>query len=407
MNDVMTKIAAILWADGPNTEWNADTTSAIAEVVRAAGYGPSAAPAPAPAPTPIKATRTRGRGVTFSAAVAALAKLLPKASKVAAWQTMLVEPSGVRLLPSAGESYAIVAETGLTEAVAVDGKLFAGALKGIDTPALSIRGNALIVSGGGLEVSVPILRDMTEPGGAWRLCDLPEPDLSGAVTWYPNVMQEIAQVARVASRDASRHAINRVLVEPEAVVATDGHRMEVRYVSTHLLTRFVLPQDAINLLVSTKECVHVAVKGGSVWLHSGLYTVRVPNSDEFPSWRHVLPKSDDFEYEVYVIKDALRDFCKRVPKAEAGKQPIIMTVIPGDNIVRFEWGGGAMRSEDIASHYNKVKQTTRIGLNASYLLDLLDGLPEGACFDLLTYGDMAPMAVRGQWFLHVLMPCRA
>lgn len=405
MNDVMTKIAAILWADGPNTEWNADTTSAIAEVVRAAGYGPSAAPAPAP--TPIKATRTRGKGVTFSAAVAALAKLLPKASKVPAWQTMLVEPGGVRLLPSAGDSYAIVVETGLTEAVAVDGKLFAGALKGIDTPALSIRGNALIVSGGGLEVSVPILRDMTEPGGAWRLSDLPEPDLSGAVAWHPVVIQQIEAVARVASRDTSRHTITRVLVEPEAVVATDGHRMEVRYISTHLSTRFVLPQDAINLLVSTKESVHVAIKGGSVWLHSGLYTLRVPNSDEFPSWRHVLPKNDDFEYEVRVNKAALRDFCKRVPKAQAGSQPVIMTVIPDEITVRFEWGGGAMRSEDIASSYGNVKQTTRIGLNASYLLDLLDGLPDGDFFDLLTYGDMAPMAVRECKFLHVLMPCRA
>jgi DNA polymerase III sliding clamp (beta) subunit (PCNA family) len=121
----------------------------------------------------------------------------------------------------------------------------------------------------------------------------------------------------------------------------------------------------------------------------------------------VLPKNDDFEYEVRVNKAALRDFCKRVPKAQAGSQPVIMTVIPDEITVRFEWGGGAMRSEDIASSYGNVKQTTRVGLNASYLLDLLDGLPDGDFFDLLTYGDMAPMAVRECKFLHVLMPCRA
>lgn len=220
------------------------------------------------------------------------------------------------------------------------------------------------------------------------------------------VIQQIEAVARVASRDISRHAITRVLVEPEAVVATDGHRMEVRYISTHLDKPFVLPQDAINLLVSTKESVHVAIKGGSVWLHSGLYTVRVPNSDEFPAWRNVLPKNDDFEYEVRVNKAALRDFCKRVPKAQAAAQPLVMTVIPDEVTVRFEWGGGSLRSEDIASSYGNVKQTTRVGMNASYLLDLLDGLPEGDFFDLLFYGDMAPMAVRETKFLHVLMPCR-
>ncbi len=46
------------------------------------------------------------------------------------------------------------------------------------------------------------------------------------------------------------------------------------------------------------------------------------------------------------------------------------------------------------------------GGNAHYLLDLLDGMPEGDFFDLLTHGDMAPMTVRGPQFLHVLMPCR-
>ena len=342
--------------------------------------------------------------MTFSAAVAALVKLLPKASKVPAWQTVLVSPDGVRLLPSAGESFAVMAETGLPESVAVDGRLFAGALKGITTPALSIRGNALVVAGGGLETSVPILRDMTEPGGAWRDWALPEPDLTGAVTWHPVVMQAIQQVARVASTDSSRATITRVLVEPENVVATDGHRMEVRYITTHLDKPFALPQDAIALLSSTKEPVAVAVKGGSVWLHSGPFMVQVPNERDFPAWRQVLPKDDEATLIARLHRDALRDFCKRVPKAEVAVQPVIMTLSPHDTAVRLQTAG--MRADDIAACYGDVKQTMHIGFNASYMLSLLEGLTDGDTLELRLVDQFTPMIVRGPHLLHVLMPAR-
>jgi hypothetical protein len=409
MRDIITKIESILWAEGLHTAWNADTARAIAELLQAEGYGPGGSRPQAPVPAPAKRGR-KGAGMPFSAAVAALVKLIPagnggnKGKPPAYWQTVLVSPDGVRLLPSAGESFAVVAETGLPESVAVDGRLFAGALKGITTPALSIRGNALVVAGGGLETSLPILHDMTAADGAWRVRDLPEPDLTGAVTWHPVVMQAIQQVARVASTDQTRASITRVLVEAEAVVATDGHRMEVRYITTHLDKPFAIPQDAIALLSSTKEPVAVAVKGGSVWLHSGPFMVQVPNERDFPAWRQVLPKDDEATLVVVLNRGMLRDFCKRVPKAEVAVQPVIMTLSAHDTAVRLQSAG--MRADDIAACYGDVKQTMHVGFNASYMLSLLEGLTDGDFFELRLVDQFTPMTVRAPRQLHVLMPAR-
>jgi hypothetical protein len=400
MNDPLTKLESILWPDGCAQDWDARTAQAVAEVLRAEGYGPGGSRRTLP---------KRGRkaaGMTFSAAVATLVKVIPKAAtKSLAWQqTVLVEPGGVRLFPFSSEAYAIVAETGLTESVAVDGKLLAGALQGIGTPALSVRGDALIVTGNGLETSVPIQRDLTAPAGGWYQAAPLEPDFSECVTWQPSIMEALVQVARVASTDSTRPGITRVLVEPEAVVATDGHRLEVRYVSTYLDKPFLLPQDAIALLSSTKEHVTVAVNGKDVWLRSGTFTARVRRERDFPAWRQVLPKPDEATLAVRFNKGALRDFCKRVPKAEVQVQPVIMTLSAHDTAVRLQSAG--MRSDDIATCHGNVTQTMHVGFNASYMLALLDGLPGGDFADVRLVDQFTPMVVHGTSMLHVIMPSR-
>ena len=408
MNDlhaIMTKIESILWRDGYDTEWDSSTASDIAEDLKGSGYGPSSKPAEPP---------KRGRkpkAMTFSEAVTRLSKIVVAATKgnrvSAAYQMARIGPSGIQTNPVAfptGEIYTIDYPIDISRTVLVSLPALAKQLKTSEDPTFELNFMTLKIRDSAMSTTLDCQDD------DWG--QFPAADFTSSHRWTAETVKLVQHTARVASEDSHRASITRVLIEPDGITATDGHRLERQYCPMGTTQPYTMAQHTIDIMASTRQPVLLALREGKhtygkgdgyVWARSGLFTVRIPVTTDFPDYRNVIPKTER-PHTVTLRKSAIEGLIKRIPKEdlrlavtlwlEPGKETLATTPILTVPV-------GFEPSETVTS---KIK----IGVSPKYLLDLMSMCDDESDLRTIQVVDsFTPIvAKQGEAALHLLMPMR-
>ncbi|MFC3908224.1 DNA polymerase III subunit beta [Legionella dresdenensis] len=271
-----------------------------------------------------------------------------------------------------------------SEKITVPAKKFIDIIRSLDeevTPTIKVQDNTAVIKAGRSQFKLATL-----PADQFPVSEQESIDIEHTVS--KNEFMHLLQSTHFAmSQQDVRVFLNGLLLEFEGnhmtTVATDGHRMAIcklnceKNLGSH---RFLLPrkgvQEMLRLLsaITDEEIVIAAGKGHFRITSSGYTFVSRLIEARFPPYGKAIPVDND--KFVLIDKDSLKRALARIiilahEKSKAVMlqvQPNSLTLI-ANNLEQEE----AMESIEASIDGNEIK----IGINAGYLMDVLNFLPDG------------------------------
>ncbi|WP_028389370.1 DNA polymerase III subunit beta [Legionella fairfieldensis] len=302
-----------------------------------------------------------------------------------------------------------------TGKITVPAKKFVDIIRSLDddaTASISLKSNGVVIKAGRSQFKLATLSAEDFP------CNDNEPnevEFSVARTDFVHLLQ--ATHFSMSQHDV-RIFLNGLLLELDAdtikTVATDGHRMAVCKLPCQLALphqRFLLPkkgvQEMLRLLNSvTDETIAIAAGRGHFTLTTQEYTFQSKLIEaRFPPYAKAIPREQD----KFVLLD--RDLLKRalariVILAHEKSRAVMLHVQPASLtlIANNQEQEEAMESLEAHTEGNELK----IGINASYLLDVLNFVSEGLIRLSMSTTDSSILveSLQDENYQYIIMPMK-
>ncbi|MBZ9973478.1 DNA polymerase III subunit beta [Mesorhizobium sp. BR-1-1-8] len=182
-----------------------------------------------------------------------------------------------------------------------------------------------------------------------------------------------ASVAFAMSQEATRHYLCGIYLQPDAVTATDGHRLATRKVdAVGKFKPVIVPRYLVPLLPAGKTTVRLSSGKIQIASDTSVITSRLVEGT-FPDYERVIPSGND---KIAVVDaDALRQAAGRVALISNERGKGVRLVVSKDGIGL--WARGSGEAEDLVDAEYEGDQV-EVGMNAQYLADILTAMPDGA-----------------------------
>lgn len=190
-----------------------------------------------------------------------------------------------------------------------------------------------------------------------------------------------ASVAFAMSQEQTRFYLCGVFLQPDAVTATDGHRMATRKIDK--LGKFepvIVPRNLVPMLPAGEAIVRLSKGKIQVETATSTITSRLVEGS-FPDYERVIPK--DNEKIATVDAAALRQAAGRVALISNERGKGVRLVVNTDGIGL--WARGIGEAEDSVEAEYEGDQV-EVGMNAQYLADILTAMPDGATYVAINDG---------------------
>jgi hypothetical protein len=402
---------------------NAASSTAAAPV-------PAAAPvvaAPVVAAPVVAAPAKRGRKPKEKHAVlealTRMAKGWPAKTDLAD-SVVLLTPDRIRTLPNAKIYWDYPCNTGLTSGrAAMSGRELLDVMKRAGANAqltASADSQSLQVEG---DVTVRLRAQGGFTADAWdeqaaSLQHRPPTKVLAHGVWSRATCEAAVAASSVCSKDATRPTLTNVLFDKAGyVVATDGHRLDVRPIH-HDGESLLVPASVMPVLATCESSVFWEVSDTHIRLidADGVAFTFPRSTEQFPNWRHVMPRKDNTEtFAISVDREALLLRSKVKP---AGLPYWHCHLI--DNELQVEEHGvdGATKFTlpvSVLERPDGDRCLPRFGLNYTYVRDMCEGsdskyitlfvedqLAPILCSTAVTYGHAVSLNAPA----HLIMPVR-
>jgi len=277
--------------------------------------------------------------------------------------------------------------------------------KGAGDVVIEVTGDKIYVTIGGTTMQLPAADPQLFPAplstADWKLV--------GMCQASP-LQQALAWVLPAVSTDPSRKHLNAVLIDQQAVVATDGHRLHLAPSPIKPEVPLLLPSSSAVVLSrilkrddqvvfarhKTKEQDQLRVRCGPWQLETRLL------DEQFPPYNHVIPSKDAQQSQVVFDTAAL---CMALAQAMKLSERGNIKVCVNGAVVLSPWGSSLGEAELVAPtlQNNHNGPDIELGLDGKYLLD---ALPRAGQVELGLGGPLDPVRVDIDGRLAVIMPLR-
>jgi DNA polymerase-3 subunit beta len=181
------------------------------------------------------------------------------------------------------------------------------------------------------------------------------------------------RVAFAMSQETTRFYLCGVFLQPDAVTATDGHRLATRKIDK--LGKFapvIVPRNLVAMLPAGNAKVRLSSGKIQIEYPTATITSRLVEGS-FPDYERVIPANND--KIAAVDADALRQAAGRVALISNERGKGVKLVVNTDGIGL--WARGSGEAEDSVEAEYEGEQV-EVGMNAQYLADILTAMPDGA-----------------------------
>ncbi len=292
----------------------------------------------------------------------------------------------------------------------VPAKLVTEAIRKMPAGQVTLRsdGQELVIEGRGPRFAI---REMPVD----EFPEVPEPDLTGAVAIDGHVFAEaVKQVVTAASVDSARPVLTGVQVEHDEsgvrLVATDSYRLAVRTLAGVTLDGSgLIPARALREVPAAigSDSVTVAIGDREAAFGSpkGTVTVRLIEG-AFPDYRRLLP--DTYPNRVTLEKSVLLEALGRASLVAEDHIPVRLKLAEGGvevTVTRQDVGGEV---EHIDGGYEGEDAEVTIAFNPRYLGDGIGAIGADEV-EIHVRDGQKPSVIRGRGdedFLYLLMPIR-
>jgi DNA polymerase III sliding clamp (beta) subunit (PCNA family) len=222
-------------------------------------------------------------------------------------------------------------------------------------------------------------------------------------------LQYVVKAAPTPRAKTIRPHLEAICFDGDRVIATDGHRLHTRTLSTSINELIVLNMDVIKvILASSAKIITIYKLGSMVDICLGDQKIQVYPSEGFPSdWENVIPKIFDFKavLETKVLKAKLTEIKKDMPKhhdrlkLKIEKNLITffgLTLDDENAIIERPYDSFACETTDLADVFE-------IGLDIKYLLQ---ALPKDKTVVLNCLNSIDPILLTSQNTTALIMPIR-
>lgn len=210
-------------------------------------------------------------------------------------------------------------------------------------------------------------------------------------------------VGYAVSLDESRGAVCGILIEPDAMAATDGYRLAVVKHALGIQRPPVVlsargAQEFAKLLGDHETCrvaigKRMSVSAGGVTISAGLLDF------VFPPYRQVIP--DKHKATALVDRDQLLAAIKRVSPLASETRGITVRSADTGLVLRAEYDGSEISDEVTC----EVTGTIAFGVHAKYLSEAVSHMA-GDTVTLRCGGELDPIVIQDNDDLAVVMPMR-
>ncbi len=220
------------------------------------------------------------------------------------------------------------------------------------------------------------------------------------------------------SQHDARIFLNGLFVEIDAqkitAVATDGHRMAICHMPCPLNNdhhRLLIPRNGIQeilkmLSIVTDEEIQVCIGKRHFKLITKQYTFSTKLIEaRFPPYNKVIPKSQD--KQLIIDRDLLKRALSRIIILANEKSRAVLMHIQPQLVTLI-----ANNQEQEEAIESLTAETTgdeiKIGINASYLLDVLNNIPDGSVRLSLAKNDSSILveSLKDENYMYIIMPMK-
>lgn len=182
-------------------------------------------------------------------------------------------------------------------------------------------------------------------------------------------------VSFAMSQEQNRHYLCGVYLQPDAVTATDGHRLATRKFDK--LGKFkpvIVPRNLVPILPAGRAVVRLS--SGKIQIEHTTSTITSRLVDgTFPDYERVIPTANN--KIATVDAEALRQAAGRVALISSERGKGVKLVVNGDGIGLWARGSGEAEDSVEAAYEGDAVE---VGMNAQYLADILTAMPDGATY---------------------------
>lgn len=233
-----------------------------------------------------------------------------------------------------------------------------------------------------------------------------------------NLMQLLQSTHFAMSQNDVRVFLNGVLLEFDSqtltAVATDGHRMAVSKMfneSIHSHHRILLPkkgvQEMLRLLNHVEdESISICTSKGNFKLTTKDYTFQTKLIEaRFPPYGKAIPKNQD--KIVLIERDTLKRALSRIMILAHEKSKAVLMHLQAGKLTLIANNQEQEEAMEVLDAYTEGDEL-KIGINASYLLDVLNFLNEGLVRLSMSTTDNSILveAIEDEHYQYVIMPMK-
>ncbi len=179
-----------------------------------------------------------------------------------------------------------------------------------------------------------------------------------------------------------RYYLNGFCVEPDGVVAADGHRLAHVRCATGVDREIIIPRDLVSYLPK-RGVVEYSLRENYMSIPSLRLEIKLIDGT-YPDWRHLIPKYEESNRIVGSITDAVVSGRKLPPDKFRG--------------ILFTHDGASVNGVRCGDSPFPFK----IGFNINYLYDAIKSMPD---YDMACAPDRALVLTHGD-MTRVIMPMR-
>lgn len=232
---------------------------------------------------------------------------------------------------------------------------------------------------------------------------VPEPAADAVEVNATKLCAALEAVSYAVSRDESRQALTGILIEPDALAATDGHRLATtKYTLGGCFTPVVLSasgaQEFAALLADHETCrvsigKRMSVSAGGVTVCAGLLDFK------FPPYQQVIPSGN--KHTALVDRDQLLAAIKRVAPLASETRGITVRSTQTGLALTSSYDGSELHDEVACEVSGEVK----FAVHPKYLSEAVAHMASETV-TLRCGGELDPVVIQDNDDLAVVMPMR-
>lgn len=280
------------------------------------------------------------------------------------------------------------------------------------TPTISCDGNVVTIKEGRSKFKIATLSANNYPASEDEVSEI-------EFSLARNALINLLQTTHFAmSQQDVRAYLNGLLIELDAQmitgVATDGHRMAISRLPCQVVNghyRFLLPrksvQEILRLLNNIPDDqISIAVGKNHFKLISSQYTLSSKLIEaRFPPYAKAIPKDQD--KQVIIDRDLLRRALSRIVILAHEKSRAVLLHIQSSQLTLIANNQEQEEAVEVLEAQT-VGDELKIGINASYLLDVLSHLHEGLIRLSMstTESSLLVESLKNEYYQYIIMPMK-